>query len=86
MPDDLPTALAHRELAVEVASAYLRRNQIAADQVGTLIETVHQALAGLGKPSTEAVAQRGEPAVSIRRSVTPNFVVCIWNVGIAGWF
>jgi predicted transcriptional regulator len=76
MPDDLPTAPAHRELAVKVVSAYLRRNQIAADQVGTLIGTVHRALAGLGKPASEAVVER-TPAVPIRRSVHRDFVVCL---------
>jgi|SRR5271155_164408 len=76
MPDEPPTTSTNRELAVKVVSAYLRRNQVAADQVASLISTVHQALAGLGKPAAEAVVGR-TPAVSIRRSITPNFVVCM---------
>jgi len=54
MPDEPPTTSTNRELAVKVVSAYLRRNQVAADQVASLISTVHQALAGLGKPSVAA--------------------------------
>jgi predicted transcriptional regulator len=76
MPDEPPTASASRELAVKVVSAYLRRNLVGADQLATLISTVHQALVGLGEPAAEAVVER-TPAVSIRRSVTPNSVVCL---------
>ena len=76
MPDEPPTASANRGLAVKVISAYLRRNQVAADQLGTLISTVHQTLVGLGEPAAEAIVER-TPAVPIRRSVTPNFVVCL---------
>jgi predicted transcriptional regulator len=76
MPDEPPTASANRELAVRVISAYLRRNPVAADQLGILIATVHQTLVGLGEPAAEAIVER-TPAVPIRRSVTPNFVVCL---------
>jgi predicted transcriptional regulator len=76
MPDEQPAAAANRALAVTVVSAYLRRNQVAADQLASLISTVHQALADLGKPTSEAVVER-TPAVSIRRSVQRDYVVCI---------
>jgi predicted transcriptional regulator len=66
----------HNQLTANIVAAYVRRNQIAADQLGTLISTVHQALANLGKPAAEAVVER-TPAVSIRRSVTPNAVICL---------
>jgi predicted transcriptional regulator len=76
MPDEPPTASANRELAVKVISAYLRRNPVAADQLGILIATVHQTLVGLGEPAAEAIVER-TPAVPIRRSVTPNSVMCL---------
>jgi predicted transcriptional regulator len=76
MPDEPPTASANRELAVKVVSAYLRRNQVGSNELDILISTVHQALAGLGKSPAEPTAAR-TPAVSIRRSITPNFVVCL---------
>lgn len=47
MPDENSTT--HRRIATEIVAAYVRRNQIAADQMTALISTVHQALAGLGK-------------------------------------
>ena len=76
MPDEAPTASANRELTAEIVAAYLRRNQITSDQLAILISTVHQALAGLGKPPAEAVVER-TPAVSIRRSITANSVTCL---------
>jgi predicted transcriptional regulator len=76
MPDERPTASANSELTVEIVAAYVRRNQVAPDQLGTLISTVSQALANLGKLATAPTSER-TPATSIRRSVTPNFVVCL---------
>jgi predicted transcriptional regulator len=76
MPDEPPTASVDRELTAEIVAAYLRRNQTAFDQLATLISTVHQALAGLGKPVAEAVVEQ-TPAVSIRRSITANSVICL---------
>jgi predicted transcriptional regulator len=76
MSDEPLPASANRDLAVTVVSAYLRRNQVAADQLASLISTVHQALADLGGPAEEAPVER-TPAVSIRRSVQRDYVVCI---------
>lgn len=76
MPDDLPARPANRELAVMVVSAYLRRNQVGADQIGTVISTVHAALAGLGKPADEALVERN-PAVPVRRSIHRDYVICL---------
>jgi predicted transcriptional regulator len=76
MSDEQPSISVDRELTAEIVAAYVRRNPTTADQLGTLIAMVHQAIAGLGKPPGEPTGQR-TPAVPIRRSVTPNFVVCL---------
>ena len=49
---------------------------MATDQLASLISTVHQALANLGKPATETPGER-TPAVSARQSVHRDFVVCM---------
>jgi predicted transcriptional regulator len=64
-----------RRLAAQIVGAYLRNNQVPADQLGPLISTVRQTLGGLAKPA-EAVVERTS-AVSIRQPVTPNSVVCL---------
>lgn len=76
MPDETPPASINRELTAEIVAAYVRRNQIASDQLATLISTVHRALAGLGKPAAEVSGER-TPAVPIRRSVHRDYVVCL---------
>ena len=76
MPDELASVTLDRELTTNIVAAYVRRNQIGSDQLGTLISTVHQALSRLGKPAAETEIER-TPAVPIRRSVHPDYVVCL---------
>jgi len=74
MPGENSTTQAR--LTTEIVAAYIARNQVAADQLPSLISAVHQALGQLGEPVAEAVVDR-IPAVSIRRSVHRDYVVCI---------
>ena len=66
----------HTELTTNIVAAYVRRYQIGADQLPTLISTVHQALASLGKPVAQFDRER-TPAVPIRRSIHRDYVVCL---------
>jgi predicted transcriptional regulator len=65
MPEEAPTAPVVRELATRIVIAYVRRNQIGADQLAAVISTVHQTLVGLGKPQP-AISEPAIPAVPIR--------------------
>jgi predicted transcriptional regulator len=78
VPNDRPTAASNldRELTTNIAAAYVRHNQVGADQLPVLISTVHQALVGLGKPAAEVDRER-TPAVPINRSVHRDYVVCL---------
>jgi predicted transcriptional regulator len=76
MPDEPATIQNTQELTAELVSAYVRRNQLGVDQLASLISTVHQALANLGKSETEAPAEQ-KPAVSARQSVHRDYVVCM---------
>jgi predicted transcriptional regulator len=76
MPDEPPSPTLDRGLTIDIVAAYVRRNQIASDQLATLISTVHQALVSLGKPATETAVKR-TPAVPIRRSVHRDYVICL---------
>ena len=73
MPDDKPTAelLEH---TTRIVAAQVANNPIAVTDVPGLISTVHQALATLGP---EEPAPRPEPAVSIKQSVKPEYIVCL---------
>jgi predicted transcriptional regulator len=64
-----------RHRTARVVAAYLRRNPLPTDQLGSLVSKVHEALGNLGK-APEPVAER-TPPVPIRRSVQRDVVVCL---------
>jgi predicted transcriptional regulator len=60
-----------------IAAAYMVNNQVPASDIAALLHTVHSTLVTLGQPMrTEAPAPL-TPAVPIRRSVTPEYIVCL---------
>ncbi len=73
MPDDKPSPEL-LELTTKIAAAHVANNPIAVTDVPGLIVTVHQTLAALGP---EEPAPRPEPAVPIKQSVKPDYIVCL---------
>ena len=67
------------ELTAQIVAAYVSRNVIQVADLPTLISTVRQSLAGLGQPQdqVEAAAEPLKPAVSIKKSVTPEYIICL---------
>lgn len=63
-------------LTADIVSAHVSNNSVAVSDLPALIQNVHSALTGLGQaaPAPEA---KLEPAVSIRSSVKPDYVVCL---------
>ena len=59
----------------QIVAAYVRKNLIPTDQIGSLIASVHSTLSGLGNEIVEEPPR--VPAVSIRRSVHADYVICI---------
>jgi predicted transcriptional regulator len=62
------------ELTTKIVSAHVANNPTAADELPGLIATVHQTLATLGP---EEPAPKSEPAVPIRQSIKPEYIVCL---------
>jgi predicted transcriptional regulator len=65
-----------RRLTVQIVAAHVSHNSVATSDLSGLIEQVYKALNGLGQPS-EPVAVRPEPAVSVKKSVTPDYLICL---------
>jgi predicted transcriptional regulator len=63
-------------LTADIVSAHVSNNSVAVNDLATLIQNVHNALAGLGQVQEEPVAKQ-EPAVSVRSSIKPDYVVCL---------
>ena len=72
---DNPASPAIQSLVAEIVGAYVRKNQIAPADIPALINTVYQSLSAAGKTAEPEPART--PAVSIRQSVRPNYVVCL---------
>jgi predicted transcriptional regulator len=64
------------EVTAGLVAAYVSGNAIAAADVPALIRSVHKALAGVGGVS-EVASEAKEPAVSVRRSITPDYLICL---------
>ena len=64
-------------LVAEIVRSYVNQNSISVDQIGGLIATVHRTLSGLGTNASVLAIAALRPAVSIRRSVEPEHVVCL---------
>ena len=63
-------------LATDIVAAHVSNNSVGVEDLPTLITSVYGALAGLGKPVVVEDV-RPEPAVSIRASVKPDYIVCL---------
>ncbi len=63
------------ELVAEIVSAHVSNNRVAADGLPVLIRDVYQSLAGVGKE--EALPERPQPAVPVKKSVFPDYIVCL---------
>ncbi len=73
MPDDKPTTEL-LELTTKVVAAHVANNAITATDIPGLIATVHETLATLGP---EELAPKPTPAVPIKQSVTPDYIICL---------
>ena len=63
-------------LTSDIVAAHVANNNVAVDEVPSLIANVYGALSGLGE-AAPAVEAKPEPAVSLRSSVKPDYIVCL---------
>ncbi len=63
-------------LTSDIVAAHVSNNNVAVEDVPALITNVYGALAGLGQ-AVAAPVVAPEPAVSIRSSVKPDYIVCL---------
>ncbi len=62
-------------MTTEVVSAYVSNNMLAANQIPDVIKTVYASLSELSADGSTGAAPK--PAVPIRRSITPDHIVCL---------
>ncbi|GAB4072349.1 MucR family transcriptional regulator [Ancylobacter sonchi] len=65
------------ELAADIVSAYVSNNAVMSNDLPMLIGEVHAALQSLGKVAEEPAAEPLKPAVSVKRSIAPDYLICL---------
>ena len=64
-------------LSAKIVAAFLSNNAVAIADLPDVIQSVHRALSDVAAPTPAPVAEKPVPAVSIKKSVTPDYIVCL---------
>ncbi len=64
-------------MTADVVAAYVSNNTLATAQLADVIHAVYNSLRGLEGQVAEPPAEPLKPAVPIRKSITPDFLVCL---------
>ncbi|HZC17909.1 MAG TPA: MucR family transcriptional regulator [Caulobacteraceae bacterium] len=65
------------EMTADIVSAYVGNNSVSAGELPSLIQSVHRALAGVSNGTEAVETAPKEPAVPMKRSITPDHLVCL---------
>ena len=80
MAEQTPNKLGEEELlrmTADVVAAYVSNNTLPTGQLGEIISAVYHSLKALEGGDVEATAEPRRPAVPIRKSITPDYLVCL---------
>lgn len=69
----------HEDLLVltsEITSSYVSGNQLSVEEIPDFINLIYKTLSGIGAEE-DAIADRPQPAVPIKKSVTPDYIICL---------
>lgn len=64
------------EMTTGIVSSFVANNKVAAEELPELIRTVHRTILDLSEPEAEPATSL-TPAVSIAKSITPEFLICL---------
>lgn len=76
MTDGLPNTNL-LSLTTEIVAAHVSNNTVPLADMPALIDQVYKTLASATAEPPPAVAERPQPAVSVRKSVTPDYIICL---------
>lgn len=64
-------------MACRVSAAYMSQNPLKSNQISSLVKTVHESLSAIAHGGEASGKPNRKPAVSVARSVAPNYIVCL---------
>jgi predicted transcriptional regulator len=65
------------EMTADIVSAYVGNNSVAAADLPSLILNIHRALSGVTNMPEPVEVNAKEPAVSLKRSITLDYLICL---------
>jgi len=65
------------EMTADIVSAYVGNNSVSATDLPGLIANIHAALSQVSMGVVEAEPEPREPAVPVRKSISPDFLICL---------
>ena len=65
------------QLTADIVASHVSNNSVPMAELGQLIRQVYDSLASLGREGQASPAERPQPAVPLRRSITPDYIVCL---------
>ena len=65
------------DLTANIVSAYLSNNPTPASEIPGLINQIHAALVRVSTGRAETPLEPAKPAVSVKKSMTPDYLVCL---------
>jgi len=65
------------EMTADIVSAYVGNNNVQATEVPGLISSIHAALTQVSNGAVEPEPEVKDPAVPVRKSITPDFLICL---------
>jgi predicted transcriptional regulator len=77
MADNTGDSSSFIELTANIVSAYVSNNTVPSADVPNLINQVHAALKRVSGGQAAAPAEPLKPAVPVKRSVTPEYIICL---------
>ncbi|RJF89548.1 MucR family transcriptional regulator [Oleomonas cavernae] len=71
---------AHSEilsLTAEIVASHVSNNSVPVSELPQLIQQVYATLANIGAPKVEPAPVRPQPAVPVKKSITPDYIICL---------
>ena len=80
MERDASTKTSHAEIlrmTTDIVSAYVSHNELSSSQIPEVIRSVFGILSSQAGDGGAAAQKPPKPVVSVRRSVTPDYIICL---------
>lgn len=65
------------KLASDIVAAYVSNNPVPVSELPSMIKSVHATLGGLSGNAPAEMQTAQKPAVTVKKSITPEYIVCL---------